>query len=385
MKIGIIGANPLGVAFSLICENVGYDVIIYDEDEDVIFNLNQDIYNTTEPLIQKMLFESYDFSGTTNVIDLIEKCDIIFTFADTEPTLDGGNDTKKVFEISNHFFTASQLDKPIHNKKFVIGSTMNPGETEQIQEKLHMFNIQVGYCPTMSSEGNIVNGYHNSDIVIIGTEHQELSNQLIHIFSKIQPNGVNMHTMSSRAAEIVKLSINSFISMKISFANTLGDLLLKSNLKEETNTILHSIGSDSRIGSKSFKYGFGYGGLNLPRDMKTLSEYYKNYNIDTTLISSVKDSNENHSKFLKDYYISQNPNKSIPFVMECISFKKGTNNLINSQQWNLCLELLKEGYYVNVIDGNQIGQQLHELSLFYNNRLKFYKSGTQPDGYQIKL
>ena len=385
MNIGIIGANSLGVAFSLICENVGYDVIIYDEDEDVIFNLNQDIYNTTEPLIQKMLFESYDFSGTTNVIDLIEKCDIIFTFADTEPTLDGGNDTKKVFEISNHFFTASQLDKPIHNKKFIIGSTMNPGETEQIQEKLHMFNIQVGYCPTMSSEGNIINGYHNSDIVIIGTEHQELSNQLIHIFSKIQPNGVNMHTMSLRAAEIVKLSINSFISMKISFANTLGDLLLKSNLKEETNAILHSIGSDSRIGSKSFKYGFGYGGLNLPRDMKTLSEYYKNYDIDTTLISSVKDSNENHSKFLKDYYISQNPNKSIPFVMECISFKKGTNNLINSQQLNLCLELLKEGYYVNVIDDNQIGQQLHELSLFYNNRLKFYKSGTQPDGYQIKL
>ena len=332
-----------------------------------------------------MLFESYDFSGTTDVIDLIERCDMIFTFVDTEPTLDGGNDTKKIFEISNHFFTASQLDKPIHNKKFVIGSTMNPGETEQIQEKLHMFNIQVGYCPTMSSEGNIINGYTNSDIVIIGTEHQELSNQLIYLFSKIQPNGVNIHTMSSKAAEITKLSINSFISMKISFVNTLGDLLVKSDLKEETNAILHSISSDSRVGPKSFKYGFGYGGLNLPRDMKTLSEYYKNYDIDTTLIDSVKDSNENHSKFLKDYYISQNPNISIPFVMEYITFKKGTNNLINSQQWNLCLELLKEGYYVNVIDDNQLGSQLHELCLFYNNRLKFYKSGTHPEGYQIKL
>jgi UDPglucose 6-dehydrogenase len=385
MKIGVIGANPLGVAFSLLCENTGYNVIIYDENEDIISNINQEIYNTTEPLIQKMLFESYDFSGTTDVIDLIERCDMIFTFADTEPTLDGGNDTKKIFEISNHFFTASQLDKPIHNKKFVIGSTMNPGETEQIQEKLHMFNIQVGYCPTMSSEGNIINGYTNSDIVIIGTEHQELSNQLIYLFSKIQPNGVNIHTMSSKAAEITKLSINSFISMKISFVNTLGDLLVKSDLKEETNAILHSISSDSRVGSKSFKYGFGYGGLNLPRDMKTLSEYYKNYDIDTTLIDSVKDSNENHSKFLKDYYISQNPNISIPFVMEYITFKKGTNNLINSQQWNLCLELLKEGYYVNVIDDNQLGSQLHELCLFYNNRLKFYKSGTHPEGYQIKL
>jgi nucleotide sugar dehydrogenase len=237
----------------------------------------------------------------------------------------------------------------------------------------------------MSSEGNIINGYYNSDIIIIGTEHQELSNQLINLFSEIQPNGINVHTMSFKAAEISKLSINTYLSMKISFANMLGDLFIKSGLKEESGVILNTIGGDSRIGLKSLKYGFGYGGLNLPRDSKTLTEFIKKHEIDDTLISSIKDSNENHSKFLKEYYISQNPDKGIPFVMEHITFKKGTNNLINSQQWNLCLELLKEGYYVNVIDGNQIGQQLHELSLFYNNRLKFYKSGTQPDGYQIKL
>lgn len=385
MNIGVIGANTLGVAFSLICENAGYCVTIYDEDEDIIFNLNQDIYNTTEPLVQKMLFESYDFSGTTDVIGLIEKCDMIFTFVDTKPTLDGGNDTTQVFESSNHFFTASQLDKSIHGKKFIIGSTMNPGETEQIQEKLHMFNIQVGYCPTMSSEGNIVNGYSNSDIVIIGTEYQELSNLLINLYNKIRPSGVNIHTMSSKAAEITKLSINSFISMKISFVNALGDLLVKSNLEKELNSILHSIGCDSRISPKSFKYGFGYGGFSLPRDMKTLTDYFKNYDIDTTLIESVKDSNLNHSKFLKDFYIKQNPNKSIPFVLNHIGFKEGVNNLTDSQPYKLCIELLEEGYYVNVIDNNQFGVKLHELSSSYNDRLKFYKSGTQPDGYLIKL
>jgi UDP-glucose 6-dehydrogenase len=165
----------------------------------------------------------------------------------------------------------------------------------------------------------------------------------------------------------------------------LGDLFVKSGLKEESGVILNTIGSDSRIGSKSFKYGFGYGGLSLPRDSKTLTEFIKRYEIDDTLILSIKDSNENHSKFLKEYYISQNPDKGIPFVMEYITFKKGTNNLINSQQWNLCLELLNEGYYVNIIDNNQLGSQLHDISIFYNNRLKFYKSGTTPEGYKINL
>jgi len=385
MRIGVIGTNTLGVAFSLLCENVGYDVIIYDENEDIIFNINQEIFNTKEPLIQKMLFESVNFSGTTNVIDLIEKCDTIFTFVDTVPTLEGGNDTTKVFEVVNHFFTASQLDIPIHNKKFIIGTTMNPGETEQIQEKLHMFNIQVAYCPSMSSEGNIINGYYNSDMVIVGSEYQELANELMNLFSKIQPNGLNICTMSSKAAEITKLSINTFSSMKISFINMLGDLFVKSGLEDESGLILSTIGKDLRVGVKSLKYGFGYGGISLPRDTKTLTDYLKKYDIDTTLITSVKESNENHSKFLKDYYISQNPNKDVPFVIQHIGFKKGTGNLVNSQPWNLCLELLDEGYGISVIDDYQVGSQFNELCSSYNGKLKFYKSGTNPEGYLIKI
>ena len=83
--------------------------------------------------------------------------------------------------------------------------------------------------------------------------------------------------------------------------------------------------------------------------------------------------------------MSQNPNRKIPFVIENIGFKKGTDNLINSQSWNLCIELLDEGYYINVIDDNQLGNQFNELCLSYDNKLKFYKSGTTPDGYLIKL
>jgi len=332
-----------------------------------------------------MLFESDDFSGTTNSIELIGKCDTIFTFVDTVPTLDGGNDTTNVFEVTNHFFTASQLDKPIHNKKFIIGSTMNPGDTEQIQEKLHMFNIQVGYCPSMSSEGNIINGYYNSDVVIVGTEYQELSTQLMNIFSRIQPNGVNLCSMSSKSAEIAKLSINTFSSMKISFVNMLGDLFIKSGLENERSLILNSVGKDSRVGVNSLKYGFGYGGINLPRDVKTLTDYLTKYDIDTTLITSVKDSNENHLKFLKEYYISQNPDKTNPFVFNYLWYKKDSDSLVDSQPYKLCIELLEEGYHVNVIDDLSLGQKLNEISQSYEGKLKFFKKGTTPNGYLIKL
>jgi nucleotide sugar dehydrogenase len=385
MKIGVIGMNDVSVAFSLLCEKAGYVVIISDEREDVVFNFNKEIYTTKEPLIQKMLFESDDISATTDVIELIESCGTIFTFVDTPPTINGDNDTKNVFEVVNHFFTASQLDKTIHSKKFIIGTTMNPGEVEQIQQKLNMFNIQVGYNPHMSSEGSIVTDFENSDIVLIGTEYGEVSSELIKIYTKLQLKTVNAFVMSTKAAEVTKLSINSYLASKISFANTLGNLLIKSGLQEESGLIFKTMENDSRIGEGYFKHGFGYGGSNLPRDLNSLANYSKNFDINTTLLDSIKESNNKHHEFLKSYYTSQNPNKSVPFVFKNIGFKKGSENLIDSQPYKLCIELLEEGYHINLINDSSSKNDLTKLSESYDGRLKLYKKGTSPEGFLINL
>ena len=79
MTIGVIGVGNLGLSFALLCENAGYNVLVSDINEDYVYNLNQGICKTNEPLIQKMLFEVYDFSATTSNIEVIEKSDIIFT------------------------------------------------------------------------------------------------------------------------------------------------------------------------------------------------------------------------------------------------------------------------------------------------------------------
>lgn len=385
MKIGVIGVSDLSLSFALLCEKSGFVVQISDEDEDIVYNLNQEIYLTKEPLLQKMLFESDDLTATTNPIELIENCNVIFTFVDTPPTINGDNDTTKVFEVVNHFFTASQLDKIVFDKKFIIGTTMNPGDVSQIQSKLNMFNIQVGYNPHMTSEGTIVNDFETSDIVLIGTEYPQVSSELIKIYSRIQTNPVNAFVMSSKAAEVTKLAINSYIASKITFANTLGKIILKSGLEPERDLILKSMTNDKRIGEGNFKYGFGYGGLSLSRDLKTFTEYGQTFNIDSTLLQSIKESNDNHHKFLKEYYITQNPNKTNPFVFDYLGYKKESDSLIDSQSYKLCVELLEEGYYVNVIDDLSLSQKLNEISQSYDGRLKFFKKGTTPEGYLIKL
>jgi len=385
MKIGVIGAGRLGITFALLCEKNGYEVLVSDVREDYVYNLNQKICITNEPLIQDMLFESTKLSATTDNIEIIKNCNIIFTFVATPSTIEGNYDTSKVFEVSGNFNTASALEIPLYNKKFIIGCTTNPGDTGQIQQRLNMFNIQVAYNPEFIAQGEIIKGLEQSDIVLIGTDYQDLANELIEIYNKIQTTPVNAYVMSSKAAEITKIGINCFLTTKISYANMMGDIMTKAGIKSEIDMVLSAIGGDTRVGKKYMRYGFGFGGPCLPRDNRALGHYAKNLGMELNLPLTVDSFNKEHASFLKDYYINLNPDKSNPFVMNYITYKRGTDILEESQQFQLCIDLLNEGYMVNVIEIDAISSKLNYLSESYNGRLKFYKQGTKPEGFIINL
>ena len=385
MKIGIIGAGRLGLTFALLCEKNGYEVIVSDVREDYVFNLNQKICLTNEPLIQSMLLDTKNFSATTNNIEVIENSDVIFTFVATPSTLDGNYDTTRVFDVVANFYTASSLNIPLYEKKFIVGCTTNPGDVEQIQTRLNMFNIQVAYNPEFIAQGEIVKGLEQSDIVLIGTEYTELSNQLIQIYNKIQTTPVNAYIMSPKAAEITKIGINCFLTTKISYANMMGEIMIKAGIQDEIDMVLGAIGGDSRVGKKYLKYGFGFGGPCLPRDNRALGHFAKNLGMELNLPLTVDNFNKEHANFIKDYFIQKNPDRMVPFVMDYITYKKGTDIIEESQQFQLCIDLLNEGYTLHVIEIDTITNKLQKMSESYNNRLKFFKPGTNPQGYKITL
>ena len=385
MKLGFIGVNDVGLSFGLLCEKNGYEVLVSNMDEDYIFNLNQKICITNEPLIQSMLFDTKKFSATTSNVDVIKNSDIIFIFSPTKSNIEGNYDTTKVFDIISEFYSMSSQNVPLHNKKVVICSTTNPGEVAQIQERLNMFNIKVAYNPFFTNDGEIVKDIQNHEMVLIGGEYQELINDLIQLHTKLKKVLVNVYTMSSKAAELTKISVNSFLSVKISYANMLGEIITKSGVEDEVNMVLNAIGGDSGIGKKHMKYGFGYGGPTINGDNKSLKYFAESIGVNTDLMSCINTSNQSHISFIKEYYIQKNPTKEIPFVMNHITYKKGTNIIEESQQFQLCVELLNDGYSVNVIEVSEVANKLNTLSESYDGRLKFYKPNTKPEGILINL
>jgi nucleotide sugar dehydrogenase len=248
-----------------------------------------------------------------------------------------------------------------------------------------MFNIQVAYNPFFTNEGEVVKSIENDDMVLIGGEYQELTNELIQLHTKLKKVLINVYTMSSKAAEITKIGINSFLSAKISYANMLGEIMIKSGIEDEVNMVLTAIGGDSGIGKKHMNYGFGFGGPTINGDNKALKHFANSVESNTDLISSINTFNQSHITFIKEHYIQKNPNKDVPFIMNHITYKKGTHIIEESQPFQLCVELLNDGYNVNVIEYPEVSNKLNTLSETYNGRLKFYKPGTRPEGILINL
>ena len=229
-----------------------------------------------------------------------------------------------------------------------------------------MFNIQVAYNPFFTNDGEIVKDIQNHEMVLIGGEYQELINDLIQLHTKLKKVLVNVYTMSSKAAELTKISVNSFLSVKISYANMLGEIITKSGVEDEVNMVLNAIGGDSGIRKKHMKYGFGYGGPTINGDNKSLKYFAESIGVNTDLMSCINTSNQSHISFIKEYYIQKNPTKEIPFVMNHITYKKGTNIIEESQQFQLCVELLNDGYSLNVIEVSEVANKLNTLSESYD-------------------
>jgi nucleotide sugar dehydrogenase len=359
MKIGLIGAGRLGLCLALLIEDTGYDVLASDIRPDYVKDLNEKKYNGSEPDINYYLEKANNIHFTTDNIRVISECDIIFTLVATPSLEDGSYDVSAVWKVVEDFKTAAK-ETEVFNKSLVIGCTTNPGDCDQIYEELSLnpdtFGVNVFYNPEFIAQGTIIKDLQNADTVLICgenyiNEHEHVTT-LKKIYKQIQ-FGYNfnpsIHYMSAKAGEIVKIAINTFLTTKISYANTIGQVLALSDLDDEIDSVLEAIGNDSRIGKKYLKFGFGFGGPCFPRDNRAFASYANQVGVEFNIGQTTDDFNDEHAKFLFTYFTKKNKN-NLPFVFPSVAYKKGTDIIEESQQYRLCLDLLDAGHKVHVLD-----------------------------------
>ena len=368
MKIGVIGAGRLGICLALLLEQSGYEVIASDIREDYVKGLNERKIVTNEPGIQELLSKATKLTATTDNFKVIMDCDIIFTLVATPSLPDGSYDVSSVWQVVNDVQNA---DFSVSGKTLVVGCTTNPGDCDNFQKQLEDCSVDVFYNPEFIAQGSIIRDLQRADMVLIGGKRNEVYDELCELYNRIQVTQPRISIMSTKAAEIVKLAVNCFLTTKISYANMVGEVLTLSGLEDEIDTVLTAIGEDTRVGNKFLKYGYGFGGPCLPRDNRSLGAYANKLGLEYNLGLTTDNFNNEHASFLKNYFIKKNEG-NLPFWFQYISYKNGTDILTESQQYRLCIDLLNAGYKVYVNDNRAILDQVEDyLKSTYGDRIEF--------------
>ena len=349
-SIGVIGIGKLGLSFALLAEQCGYTVIGSDNRVDHIISLLDKSYSTTEPHITEYLQKAINFTPTLSTETVVQNCDILFCFVPTPSLPDGSYDHSAIEAVVADIQRLHIQGIDMSDKTLVIGCTTMPGYTQTVTGMLESTGMKVAYNPEFIAQGSIVDGLRNADMVLLGVSEDSTFHSLQAIYRTIMGREPMINRMSPTAAEITKISINCFLTMKIAYANMIGEIVINSHLEPEIPTILAAIGSDSRIGHKYLGYGFGYGGPCLPRDMRALGVYMEDQEIKARIPSAVDHTNDYHSEYLVQYFMQQNPDKSVPFIFPQLSYKKGVDMTVESQQLRLALALQAHGYTVYTTD-----------------------------------
>jgi UDPglucose 6-dehydrogenase len=343
MKIGVVGVGRLGICFALLLNRAGHEVWASDIRSNYISALDRRQITTNEPQVAEMLKES-SIKFTSDTRQVIQSSDVIYVMVATPSLADGRYDISAVERIVSD---VGECDFDISGRVLVIGCTTNPGDCASFQDQLRSRGVRVLYNPEFIAQGSIIRDLQTADLVLIGGEDPMVIEQYQRVYDDIQTQPPKIYSMSLTAAEIVKIGINCFLTTKISYANMIGEVLTQSGLESDIEPALSAIGSDSRIGHRYMKYGFGYGGPCLPRDNRAFAHYADRIGVGFSLGHVVDKFNQQHTAFLENHFVNANK-QAWPFYMGSITYKPNTDILEESQQFVLCQRLLARGFVVYI-------------------------------------
>jgi UDPglucose 6-dehydrogenase len=297
-KISVFGLGKLGACMAATFASRGYDVLGVDINADYVAKINSGQPPVDEPHLAKtMRAAGKRLRASTNPTDAVNT-DASF-FIVPSPSLPDGS-------FSNEFLmramqSVAQEVKAARKKNhlFVCSSTTTPGACQKVI--IPMLEKQLGgkcgkafgfcYNPEFIALGNVVGGLLEPDMVLIGESDARSGALLEELYKKYNTNRPTIARMSITSAELTKISVNSYVTAKISFTNQLR-MIAEQYEDTDIHKILGAIGADSRIGHKYLRPGLSYGGPCFPRDNRLVAYAAKQVGLRAPLAEATDAVNE---------------------------------------------------------------------------------------------
>jgi UDPglucose 6-dehydrogenase len=355
-EVSVVGLGKLGLCIAAVLAYRGFKVVGVDVDKAKVDAVNGGRSPIVETNLEDLISQnSKNLRATTNHYDAVKQTQASFVIVPTPSEPDGSFSLKFVVEA------VEKIGRAIADKDgyhlVVINSTVSPGSMEnrvkplleEVTGKKCGMDFGLCYNPEFIALGDVIRGLLEPDLVLIGESDPKAGSILADMYKRICVNNPPIERTSFINAEIAKIAINSYITMKITFANLLAEICENTD-GADVDEVTRIIGRDSRIGSKYLKGGLGYGGPCFPRDNIAFARFAESVSVKAELPITVHRANLSQVKRVVKIIEQLKLNHDKKIGILGLSYKPDTPIVEESQSIMLARELSSKGYVVHVYD-----------------------------------
>ena len=355
MNIAVVGTGYVGLVSGTCFAEMGAHVTCVDVDTQKIQKLKDGIMPIYEPGLEELVKRNVGFGRlnfTTNLTEVLDDVEVVFSAVGTPPDEDGSADLKYVLAV------AKQFGQNINKYTILVTKSTVPVGTAKkvkaaIQAELDKRGVDVPFDvasnPEFLKEGAAIKDFMSPDRVVVGTESEKAKEVMTRLYRPLMLQNFRVIFMDIPSAEMTKYAANAMLATRISFMNDIANLCER--VGANVDSVRKGIGTDSRIGSKFLYAGCGYGGSCFPKDVKALVHTGLDNDYHMEVIEAVERVNEKQKSIVYDKIIKMaGPVKGKTIAIIGLSFKPETDDMREAPALVVIDKLLADGATVRVFD-----------------------------------
>ena len=355
MKLSIIGLGKLGAPMAAVMAHKGHMVVGVDVNADYVAAIQQGHAPLRETGLEEMIQANRErLTATMDYEEAVLGTDATFIIVPTPSDPDG------TFSLRNVMIAAGKIGAALRKKQgwhlVVLSSTVMPGSTggkllpalEASSGKKCGEGFGLCYNPEFIALGSVIRDMLNPDMILIGESDDRSGEILERLYTGVCDSNPHIRRMNHVNAELTKISVNTFVTTKISYANMLAQVC-ETLPGADVDVVTSAIGCDSRIGQKYLKGALGYGGPCFPRDNLAFSALARANGVPPILAEATHQLNQSQAPRLAKWILARLPEGGTVGVMG-LSYKPNTEVIEESQGLALAKHLLSVGVPVVVYD-----------------------------------
>lgn len=363
--ITVLGAGYVGLTTAAVLAHSGYKVYIVEPNEArlKIIKTGKSFFfeHGLDPII-KLAIDSGDLIPTNSYEVSVPKSSVIFSCVGTPDNPDGSSNLSYIY--------AAAQDAAHHMKDNVIyaqKSTVPVGTGKKIEQLFKELHKKVSYVsnPEFLREGTALYDTLFFDRIVAGGNNKKAVDRIMDIYMDVEqfrehiahiahvpigPRGDQYIATTLNSAELIKVTSNAFLALKISFANSIA--LLADKAGADVVEVMDAVGADGRIGRSFLNAGRGYGGGCFPKDVSGLIASGLEHGVDLEIMQAAQGVNESMPGYIVDKLQDrlEGSLKGKKVAVLGLAFKAGTSDVRRSPGIAIANKLRTSGANVIAYD-----------------------------------